>query len=199
MSACPELSSDEDFLFQALHHTFESRKTRAKLTEADALDIFRCKAQSMSAASVSKKYGVSEKAVRDIWTGRTWSKETWHLDTSRSLPLKKMGRPIGRKDAKPRKPRVVPRELDTSKFRDTAAAASSHLDRHHGKPVDEQLHEWYLRSDVDYDFQDPFACDSAVHDCLMMLPMQHEAEHCCLESSCVDFQISNQAVLYHDI
>ena len=57
----------------------------------------------MIAAHVSKIYGVSEKAVRDIWTGRTWSKETWHLDASRSRPLKKMGRPVGRQDTKPRK------------------------------------------------------------------------------------------------
>ena len=193
---CPELSSGEDSLCQALRHTLESRKTRTKLTEADALDIFHCKAQLMSAAFVSKKYGVSEKAVRDIWTGRTWSKETWHLDTSRSRPLKKMGRPVGREDAKPRKPRVLPRELDTSKFRDAAAAVSSHLDRHHDKSVDEQLHEWYLRSEVDCDFQDPFVRDLAVYDRLMQQLMRHESEHCCLESSCIDFQISNQEVHY---
>ena len=188
MSYCPEPFSGEDSICQALHHALESRKTRAKLTEADALDIFHCKAHSMSAASVSKKYGVSEKAVRDIWTGRTWSKETWHLDTSRSRPLKKMGRPVGRKDAKPRKPRVVPKKLE---LRD-AAAAISHLDRHRDKSVDEQLHEWYLRSKVACDFKDPFECDLAVHDRLMLQLMQHESEHCCWESSCLDFQISNQ-------
>ena len=123
----PELLRGDDSLCQAVHHT--SSITRARLTEADALDIFHCKAHSTSAASVSKKFGVIEKAVRDIWTGRTWSKETWHLDTSRSRPLKKMGRPVGRKDAKPRKPRVVPSKLESSKLRD-AAAAISHLDRH---------------------------------------------------------------------
>ena len=175
-------SSGEDSLCKAPHHTLESRKTRAKLTEADALDVFHCKTHLMSAASVSKKYGVSEKAVRDIWTGRTWSKETWHLDTSRSRPLKKMGRPVGRKDAKPRKLRVLPSKLDSTKLRDAAAAAISHLDRHDDKSVDEQLHEWYLRSEVDSDFHDPFAFDWAVHDCLMKLPMQHESEHCCWES-----------------
>ena len=147
---------------QAPHHTLESRKTRAKLTEADALDIFHCRTHLMSAASVSKKYGVSEKAVRDIWTGRTWSKETWHLDASRSRPLKKMGRPVGRKDAKPRKSRNVPGKLDPTKLRGAAAVASSHLDRNHDKSVDEQVHEWYLRCGVDIDFQDPFACDLAV-------------------------------------
>ena len=123
----------------------------------------------MNAASVSKKYGVSEKADSDIWTGRTWSKETWHLDTSRSRPLKKMGRPVEREDAKPRKQRVVPRKLYSPELRDAAAAASSPLDKHHEKSVDEQLHEWYLRSEVDCDFLDPFVLrlELAVHDRLM--------------------------------
>ena len=80
---------------------------RAKLTESDALNIYRCKASITNAAAISKLYGVSEKAVRDIWTGRTWSKETWHLDESRPFPTKKMGRPLGRKDAQPRKPRSL--------------------------------------------------------------------------------------------
>ncbi len=48
---------------------------------------------------------VSEKTVRDIWTGRTWSRETWHLDTSRNLQLKQLGRPKGCRDSQPRKQR----------------------------------------------------------------------------------------------
>ena len=87
------------------HPQKESMKTRAKLTESDALDIFNCKASVASASAIAKLYGVSEKAVRDIWTGRTWSKETWHLDESRPIPTKKMGRPLGRKDGQPRKSR----------------------------------------------------------------------------------------------
>ena len=78
-------------------------KARAKLTQSDALDIYNCKGSVTSAAALSKLYGVCEKAVRDIWTGRTWSKETWHLDKSRPLQIRKMGRPLGRKDAQPRK------------------------------------------------------------------------------------------------
>ena len=89
------------------HPQQESSKTRAKLTESDALDIFYCKGNITSASAISKLYGVSEKAVRDIWTGRTWSKETWHLDESRPIPTKKMGRPLGRKDGQPRKPRSL--------------------------------------------------------------------------------------------
>ena len=80
-------------------------KARSKLTVADAQEIFRCKESLLSAVSVSRKYGVTEKAIRDIWTGRTWLKETGQLGTNLSLQLKKIGRPLGRKDAKPRKQR----------------------------------------------------------------------------------------------
>ena len=76
---------------------------RAKLTKTEALDIFRSKGISKGSTEISKKYGVSEKAVRDIWKGRTWSRETWPLDKSRPMHLKKLGRPIGSKDANPRK------------------------------------------------------------------------------------------------
>ena len=89
------------------HPQNESSKTRAKLTESDALNIYHCKGSVTSAAAIAKLYGVSEKAVRDIWTGRTWSRETWHLDESRPFPTKKMGRPLGRKDSQPRKPRSL--------------------------------------------------------------------------------------------
>ena len=89
-------------------------KARAKLTQSDALDIYNCKGSVTSAAALSKLYGVCEKAVRDIWTGRTWLKETWHLDDSRPYQAKKIGRPFGRKDAQPRKPRGF-RPLTTDK------------------------------------------------------------------------------------
>ena len=39
---------------------------RAKLTKTEALDIFRSKGISKGSTEISKKYGVSEKAVRDI-------------------------------------------------------------------------------------------------------------------------------------
>ena len=65
--------------------------------------IFKIKGGLMSATQLGKLYEVSEKTIRDIWTGRTWVRETWRLDTSRSIPVKKIGRPKGRKDNKPRK------------------------------------------------------------------------------------------------
>ena len=99
-------------------------KSRAKLTESDALNIYYCKGSVTSAAAISKLYRVSEKAVRDIWTGRTWSRETWHLDESRPFPTKKMGRPLGRKDAQPRKPRSLLTILESSTISQTPTNVS---------------------------------------------------------------------------
>jgi hypothetical protein len=59
--------------------------------------------ERISATKLAGKYGVSEKAIRDIWQGRTWDRETWHLDTTRPRIEKQRGRPRGSKDRKPRK------------------------------------------------------------------------------------------------
>jgi hypothetical protein len=82
-------------------------KPNARLTQHQAIDIFKMKSSALTAVKIAVSYGVSEKAVRDIWKGRTWSRETRHLDNTRTVVLKKVGRPIGRRDQKPRKKRVV--------------------------------------------------------------------------------------------
>jgi hypothetical protein len=78
------------------------RKPRARLTESEAISIYALKDIS-SATSVGRLYGMSEKAIRDIWTARTWANETWHLDMARALVIKQTGRPTGTRDAKPRR------------------------------------------------------------------------------------------------
>ena len=59
------------------------------------------------ASKVGKEFGVTAKAVRDIWTGRTWYRETLHLDPARpdarERLSKHVGRPKGSKDKKPRR------------------------------------------------------------------------------------------------
>ena len=82
-------------------------RTRAKLCEAQVIEIFQLKKSSSTssvstAALVAKSYEISEKAVRDIWAGRTWTKETSHLDTTRILFQKRIGRPKGCRDSRPR-------------------------------------------------------------------------------------------------
>jgi hypothetical protein len=96
-------------------------KPRAVLIESQVVAIFQIKATNSSATSVARAYGVSEKAVRDIWTARTWAAETWHLDTSRVLKMKKAGRPMGRRDSKPRRTKCG------SRFEKDAACETSSI------------------------------------------------------------------------
>jgi hypothetical protein len=81
---------------------------RTRLCGDQVIQIFKSKLDlpRKSSAELAKIYCVAEKTIRDIWTGRTWSRETWHLDISRTLELKKTSRPIGRRDTKPRKKRA---------------------------------------------------------------------------------------------
>ena len=58
-------------------------KPRAKLNATIAVEIFKQKKVSAQATKVARTYGVSEKAIRDIWTARTWAQETLHLEPSR--------------------------------------------------------------------------------------------------------------------
>jgi hypothetical protein len=91
-----------------MEHTSTVRsKPRARLTENQAIYIFTIRSSGLSASKIAKSFSVSEKAIRDIWTGRTWSTETHHLDTARTVVLKQVGRPKGCRDQKPRKKRVV--------------------------------------------------------------------------------------------
>jgi hypothetical protein len=138
-------------------------KLRTKLHKAEVVEIFLRKHTQKSPTVVSRLCGISEKAVRDIWSVRTWSKETQHLDPSRSVCLKKIGRPTGSKDTKPRKPRAQANEkIEVLKRRDVWAnhrpgaagcmletfsvsrqGPGSHQDiAGSGLSIDEQLDEW---------------------------------------------------------
>lgn len=61
-----------------------SRGRRSILTKDQAIEIFGWKFTAgfasgrVSAPLVAKRYGVTAKAVRDIWVGRTWYRETHH-------------------------------------------------------------------------------------------------------------------------
>jgi hypothetical protein len=66
-------------------------KHRARLTDEAVLQIFACRHDKRSPTVLSNLYGVNEKTVRDIWSGRTWSKETQHLGPARAVSSKKIG------------------------------------------------------------------------------------------------------------
>ena len=78
-------------------------KPRAKLAASDAIEIFSVRRSGVQATKLAHIYGISEKAIRDIWTARTWATETWHLEPSRELVFRYAGRPKGRTDSKPRR------------------------------------------------------------------------------------------------
>ena len=90
------------------------KKPSSVLTKEQAIEIFRLslthssKEKRPTATSVARTFDVSEKTVRDIWSARTWHDETLPLDVNRTpRAAKKIGRPPGRFDSKPRKPRTV--------------------------------------------------------------------------------------------
>ncbi len=90
-------------------------RTRAKLSSAQVIQIFQIR-QTLPiepAAKVANIFGVSEKTVRDIWKGRTWINETWHLDTSRVVVQKNIGRPKGARDSKPRMTKTEKKKDDS--------------------------------------------------------------------------------------
>jgi hypothetical protein len=76
------------------------------LDEGQAVQIFKFKLDSpqLSSAALATIYCVSEKTVRDIWTGRTWSKTTQHLDMSR--PLQQPGHPMRCEETRQKKKRA---------------------------------------------------------------------------------------------
>lgn len=90
------------------------RTSRAVLTKSQVLQIFSFKVDALSTSSkcerstskIAKMYGVTEKAIRDIWTGRTWFRDTLPLEPTRPETFERLkrrpGRPKGSKDRKQR-------------------------------------------------------------------------------------------------
>ena len=85
--------------------SIQACKTRAVLTAEQAVHIFKIKLshqassskeQNLQARPVARAFGISDKAVRDIWKGRTWLRETMHLDPSRLASAAARLRPPGR-------------------------------------------------------------------------------------------------------
>ena len=94
-------------------------KPRAILTEKQAVHIFELKQhrrlshgkRPLSAAGIARVFSMNEKTVSYIWKGRTWSRETWHLDCSRQILIKQPGKPKGCKDTKQRQRRISDRQM----------------------------------------------------------------------------------------
>mmetsp|Transcript_60755 Transcript_60755/g.162440 ORF Transcript_60755/g.162440 Transcript_60755/m.162440 type:complete len:147 (+) Transcript_60755:153-593(+) len=68
-------------------HNCEFSRTRAILNKSKALAIFKFRGKK-PAKAVGAMYGVGERAVRDVWSGRTWSHVT------KAVPRKFSSMPI---------------------------------------------------------------------------------------------------------
>ena len=97
-----------------MQHRQQPQKRRAILTEQQAIEIFRIGSDDStpivvsSAKVVARRYGINERAVRDIWNQRTWTHATWPIAQSTGPTAdKKMGRPIGSKDSSPRRQKLA--------------------------------------------------------------------------------------------
>ena len=99
--------SDSYHVGEAQQGSFRQKSRYCRLTEDAVIEIFQCKGGPSNASKTARAFAVSEKTVRDIWTGRTWAKETQHLDASRTIKVTQMGRPKGRRDTRPRKSRRI--------------------------------------------------------------------------------------------
>ena len=79
--------------------SLQACRTRAILTVDQAIEVYKMKFEGSKqprASAIAEAFGVSEKAVRDIWKGRTWNRETMHLDPKRACMhqfLRLPGRP----------------------------------------------------------------------------------------------------------
>ncbi len=107
-----------------------AHKPHARLTQQQAVDIFRVRNSAPSAVKIAAFFDINEKTVRDIWAARTWSRETSHLDPTRTVELKQAGRPKGCRDSKPRKKRVGSTRAVSQV--DTPGATSSENEAAHG-------------------------------------------------------------------
>jgi hypothetical protein len=140
-SVCSESTPVDQTLF------CESAEVRPRivLTNQQAREIFQLKSghgfASLHAASIrlASKYGVSSKAIRDIWKGRSWLEATFDLWNVEDRPAKRIiGRPKGKKDSKPRLRGSSSKFLDEKETSDIVSPA----DYYHAEYFDSGLCEF---------------------------------------------------------
>mmetsp|Transcript_26465 Transcript_26465/g.69563 ORF Transcript_26465/g.69563 Transcript_26465/m.69563 type:complete len:272 (-) Transcript_26465:73-888(-) len=111
--------------------TLDCSSKRCVLTKQDAIEIFQLKDEDCSHAAsviIAAKYNVSPKAIRDIWTGRSWLKATENLWNKQDLPKHNpVGRPKGKKDSRPRQ---MKSSVSSRKFKADLSSSGSECDGH---------------------------------------------------------------------
>jgi hypothetical protein len=154
----------------------DTLRTRARLTKSQVICIFQQKDKSHSANMLANCYGVSEKAIRDIWKGRTWFRETSQVDAARSLQVKNESQRSGFTDKDRGKKRTISRasllkqqKCDSSKGTGEAQTKPCIQPdtsvwptfRNQRDSIDDLLYEWNYEMWVDADSQ---AADPFLHD-----------------------------------
>ena len=75
-----------------------------RLSEEQVIAIYTYRDCGLDyAAMLGRRHGVTERTVLNIWNGRTWSDVT-------GCCVRRMGRPVGAKDTKPRVSREAKRQ-----------------------------------------------------------------------------------------
>ena len=161
-------------------------KPRAVLTKHEVVSIYLIDKALRSPSKVARYYGVSEKTIRDIWSRRTWASETWHLDLhATELEIKRSGRPVGSRDARPRMRKnrgasshACASAADESRTQDISFACGQTMpwlvesNTAESCSLDEQLHNWELgQCHEELEVSDPFFGDWSPPSC-------HDYDHC---------------------
>ena len=146
-------------------------RPRAVLSKSEVIDIFNARLTLKSATTVARFYGVSEKAIRDIWTGRTWAAETWHLDMSRPLKVKLSGRPLGSRDSRPRKQRQAT-EHSHGSAKQVAALRAESINKCACGPYDTRFDSEDFSASIGYG-----VCDMPPQNCQAVRPCIELHDH----------------------
>ena len=134
---------------------------RGRLTGPEVQSIYLAKKQGIRATKIAGSFGVNEKTVRDIWSGRTWAKETLHRSHGDSERSGSLSRVFERRQAKG----TLMVQLATDQNRDRRTEIKieniglEHLTDPDFISIDDQLWTWDEAIWCDLRSSDPFKLD----------------------------------------
>ena len=140
---------------------------RGRLTGPEVQSIYLAKKQGIRATKIAGSFGVNEKTVRDIWSGRTWAKETLHRSHGDSERSGSLSRVFERRQAKG----TLMVQLATDQNRDRRTEIKieniglEHLTDPDFISIDDQLWTWDEAIWCDLRSSDPFKLDWKPNPC----------------------------------
>ena len=157
-----EWVSGTDMPSQQSQQRHTAAKHRRRLTESQVQSIYLAKKPGNRATKIAGSFGVNEKTIRDIWSGRTWAKETLHV---RHGDCEGSGSPSRIFERKQPKGAVLMVQLATNHqaLRPDQKYDYRYDDLEHSYPVfpsvDEHLRRWDEAIWCDLCSSDPFKLD----------------------------------------